>query len=76
MSKSLQTIEQLNELVASDVYRMVDYTMDKNGLSRFSQELEDAIFDLSHAVQHLSDMLESEADRNDKYLVKEIYRDI
>jgi hypothetical protein len=74
MSKSINTLEQLNERVASEVYRMVDYTMDKNGFSRFSPELEEAIFNLSHAVQHLSDMISVEVDRNDKYFVKELYR--
>lgn len=74
MSKSISIIEQLNERVASEVYRMVDFTMDKNGFSVFSPELEEAIFELSHAVQHLSDMIEVESERNDKYFVKEMYR--
>lgn len=76
MAKSINIIEQLNERVASDVYRMVDFTMDKNGCSRFSPELEEAIFELSYAVQHLTDMIDVETDRNDKYIVREIYRDI
>lgn len=76
MSKAIQIIEQINEDIASDVYRMVDYTIDKNGLSRFSPELEEAIFNLSHAVQHLSDMISVESDRNDKLIEKEMYRNI
>ena len=73
---SIKIIEQLNERVASDVYRMVDYTIDKNGLSRFSPELEEAIFELSHAVQTLSETIESETNNNNIYFVKEYYKDM
>ena len=76
MNKAIETASKLHDQIASDVYRLVDYTIDKNGCSRFSPELEEAIMELSYSVQHLSDMFEVEQNRNDKYFVKEMYRNI
>jgi hypothetical protein len=74
MSNKLIELESLHETIASDVYRMVDITVDKYGKSVFSDELEEAVFELSQAVQNLSDMIIAEADRNDNYFVKEHYK--
>ena len=59
-STEIQSAQSLINRMASDNYRLVELTRDRHGDDVFSPEVAQAIQDLGHSIEILSDLLEVE----------------
>jgi hypothetical protein len=64
MKNDIITIQNILSRISSDYYRLSDFSRDYDGSDKFSPELTEAIIELGHSLDVVSDLIEIEEDHH------------